>query len=894
MAAPNIKRIGKYEVIELLGRGGMGMVYRAADRQLNREVAIKTVTEGLTGDPEMLQRFYHEAAKTGALKHPNIVIVHDLGEQDGFPYIVMEYLSGEPLDRLIQSGRPLALAFKLKIIEQVCYALGYAHRNDVIHRDVKPGNVIVQPDGVAKLLDFGIARQEKQEGHFTRTGHVIGTIQYMAPERLKNEAFDGRSDIFSAGIMLYQLLTGHLPFTGDYGIVQKILSEKHPPLSDFLHNYPPALDVILDRSLAKEPDDRYATADEMAAEVASVADELKKEQVAEWIQQAERLVVEQEYTSAREILLQLLKVDSQNTGARRLMVVVQQNLSSRQRAEQIRQLRSQADEAASDKRYEEAAAHLQEACKLDPANAELAELLKTLRQKKRQREQVESYLREADSARDRGDLEAAQAVIARALEVDRDDSRVRAAHVALARLIEEVARQRKARQLLDAARSEIGVRHFTAALEILAEAERVDASNPELIPLLASARSGREQEQRRRILEQLQNEVSLAANEEEFARASERVGKALERMPGDPTLLRFQRELTRQIREAEVRRRVDETAKRCRELVETSPEAALKLVREELLEVPGNERLLSLLSSIQLRLLEQTQEKSRAQYLGRAHEAMSNGNYAEALRLLETCQKEGTFSPEIAELMDFARQEAILQQKKGRFQGLLHHAQELMANGAYDAVIELLSPVSQDAGASSLQSLLEQARTQREALQRNIDSSLQTVEGLTREEQYAEAVRFLESQSPAVLHSEPVQIALKRLDEARSNESKVLEAVGKAYAALDCFQLGDGGTSVELPDPSNGEAPLLDRIVPIFAFRRKSIADRQLSSAAEQVRAALEAGDGKKASELLKAGAIFREHASGDVQSEWNALAKKAGKNKFLGRLGIRRSSRQA
>ena len=150
VTAPNIKRIGKYEVIDLLGRGGMGLVYRAFDRQLNREVAIKTVTEGFTGDQEMLQRFYREAAKTGALRHPNIVIVHDLGEQDGFPYIVMEYLSGEPLDKLIQSSQPLPLAYKLKIIEQVCYALGYAHRNDMIHRDVKPANVIVQPDGVAK------------------------------------------------------------------------------------------------------------------------------------------------------------------------------------------------------------------------------------------------------------------------------------------------------------------------------------------------------------------------------------------------------------------------------------------------------------------------------------------------------------------------------------------------------------------------------------------------------------------------------------------------------------------------------------------------------------------------------------------------------------------------
>jgi eukaryotic-like serine/threonine-protein kinase len=692
--------------------------------------------------------------------------------------------------------------------------------------------------------------------------------------------------------MMYQLLTGQLPFTGDYSIVQKILTEKHPPLSDFLHNYPPALDVILDRSLAKNPDDRYATADEMASEVSSVADELKKEQVAEWTQQAERLVQEEQYTSARDILLQLLKVDSQNTGARQLMVAVQQNLSSRQRAEQIRQLRSQAEDAASDKRYEEAIAHLQEVCRLDPANAELDQLLQTFRQKKRQREQVESYLREADSARSRGDLEAAQAVIARALEVDRDDSRVRVAHVALARLIEEVARQKKARQLLDAARNQISARQFTAAMDLLAEVEHVDASNPELIPLLAAAKSGREQEQRRRILEQLQNEISLATGAEDFARALDLLEQSLQRMPGEPTLLRFKSELTRQIRDAELRRRIDETVKRCRELVETSPQAALQLVRDELRDLPGNQRLLALRSSIDLRVLEQTQEKSRAQYLAQAHDALSSADYVRALTLLETCQKEGAFSPEIADLMDFARQEATLQNEQRRIQDLFNRAQELMAVGAYDAVIELLSPVSQEAGAGSLQSFLEEARTQRDAFQRNLDTSLQTAELLTREEQYEEAVRFLESQPAAVLHSEPIQIVLARLRQACRNELHALEAVGKAYAALDGLQMGDSQRPFDGLDENNREASLLARIMPIFTYRRTSVADRELSSASGELRAALEAGHGKRASQLLKAAAIFQDHASADVQSGWNSLAREAGKHKILGRMGLRKSSR--
>ena len=821
MNAPNIKRIGKYEVIDLLGRGGMGLVYRAFDRQLNREVAIKTVTEGLTGDQEMLKRFYQEAAKTGALKHPNIVTVYDLGEQDGFPYIVMEYLPGDPLDRLIQSGKSQPLASKLRIIEQVCNALAYAHRNDVIHRDVKPANVIVQSDGVVKLLDFGIARQEKTESRLTRTGSVIGTLQYMAPERLRNAAFDGRSDIFSVGVMMFQLLTGQLPFTGDYSIVHKILTERHPSLSQYLEKYPPVLDGILDRALAKSPDDRYSTADEMAAEIASIEQELRKEQVAEWIQKAERLVQQEEFTSARDVLLQVLKVEHQHTTARQMIAQVQQNLNLRARAEQIRNLKAQAEEASADKRYEDAVHCLEGACGLDPSSTELAELLESARQKKRRRELIDGYLRDADNARERGDLEAAGVVIAKALEVDREDSRIRAAHVTLARLIEEAARHAKTRKLLENARKELGARRFTAAIEVLAEIEKVDPSNPELITLQTAANQGREQEQRRRILEQIQNEVSVASTVDELTRASKMVEQALQRLPGEPSLIKLQGNLSRKLRDEEIRRRVDEVALRCRSLIEASPEEALKLVHQLLHEAPGNERLLALQSTIVGHISERTQEQARSQYLQRAHHALSKGDYVEALRLLESCQKEGIVSPEINELIDFARQEADRSQKNTQIQSLLRQAQDLMGRGAYADVVDLLGGIKQEATTASLTFLLDEARAQVESFRHNVDSVLQAAEALRNQEQYAEAVRLLEGQSPALLQIASIQEALSSMREANSAELAALRKIGSAYASL-----GDVGRSAA-PLPEGSTSPLLGRIVPFFTARRKAVANQR-------------------------------------------------------------------
>jgi hypothetical protein len=415
-------------------------------------------------------------------------------------------------------------------------------------------------------------------------------------------------------------------------------------------------------------------------------------------------------------------------------------------------------------------------------------------------------------------------------------------------------------------------------MEALAEVELVDPSNPELITLQAAAKSGREQEQRRRILEQLQNEVSLASTIEELTRAAQLVDKALERMPTEPMLMKFKGSLTRKLREAEVRRRVDEVALRCRNLMESSPEEALGLVRDELQQTPGNERLLTLQSTIVSHISSRSREQSRAEFLTRAHEALSTGKYLEALRLLESCQKEGIFSPEIAELMEFARQEADQHLKTSQLRGLLRQAQELMTQGSYRAVVDLLTPISEDPSAASLVFLLEDARGRLQALQRDVDGALQTVEVLATEEHYAEAIKFLEAQPPHTLEALPVQTALQQLRAASENELASLQSVGRAYAALDRI---DGAGTLQSP---GGESSLLTRIVPVFTSRRKSAADRQLSSAIKQAQAAMEVGDRKQAAVALTTAQPFTKYASINLQNEWQDLLRKAKKSKMFGR----------
>src|ERR1700758_3875646 len=250
------KKLGKYEVLEVVGHGGMGVVYKAVDPEIGRLVGIKMMTSAVMNDPVLLKRFYREAQSAGKLRHPNIVTIYDLGVQEAVPFIVMEFLEGESLDVVFRSGRTLALEEKLNIVMQVCSALAYAHEQSIIHRDIKPGNVMLLKDGTIKLVDFGIARIGAE--YVTRSGQLLGSIQYMSPEQIHGAQVDLRTDIFSTGVLLYEMLTNTLPFEGqDAGAtLLKVVHDPPPPLRDFLREYPPELDTILQRVLAKQPADR--------------------------------------------------------------------------------------------------------------------------------------------------------------------------------------------------------------------------------------------------------------------------------------------------------------------------------------------------------------------------------------------------------------------------------------------------------------------------------------------------------------------------------------------------------------------------------------------------------------------------------------------------------------
>jgi eukaryotic-like serine/threonine-protein kinase len=262
---------GRYRIMRKLGSGGMADVYLAEDEELGRRVAIKILNDKYAPDDQFVERFRREAKNAAGLSHPNIVSIYDRGEAEGTYYIAMEYLDGRSLKELVVARGPLPIPDAIAATRQVLAALRFAHRKGVVHRDIKPHNVMADADGRLKVTDFGIARAGVSQ--MTEAGSIIGTAQYLSPEQARGAPVDQRSDLYSMGVVLYEMLTGQVPFTGEspVEIAMKHLSDTPRPPSLLRPDIPPDLDMVVLRALAKNPEDRFQAAEEMDAELDRVA-----------------------------------------------------------------------------------------------------------------------------------------------------------------------------------------------------------------------------------------------------------------------------------------------------------------------------------------------------------------------------------------------------------------------------------------------------------------------------------------------------------------------------------------------------------------------------------------------------------------------------------------------
>ncbi len=380
-----IEKIGKYKIVDELGKGGMGIVYKAYDPVMDREVAIKVILEIAMEVPEIKARFYREARTAGKLNHENITIVHDVGEDNGKPFIVMEYLPGEDLRTLEETNYPLTLLQKLEIALNVSRGLAFSHSRDIIHRDIKPANIRITDDGKVKIMDFGIARPGSSS--LTSTGTLIGTPYYMSPEQIQGRKVDRRSDIFSFGVLLYELLTYKKPFTGNEptAVMYKIVHEEPENTADLDNVCPPALRDIISRILEKDPKQRYQSFDDVGRDLEFIVNDLRKEGVRKVEEQrkklekllaeARNLIGKRRYNEAYNVASEAASLAAGSSQVMRVRDEIKRAEEEEKKKAFIAKRYASAHKLYNEKRHVQAIDALKEILAADPRHPEASQLM---------------------------------------------------------------------------------------------------------------------------------------------------------------------------------------------------------------------------------------------------------------------------------------------------------------------------------------------------------------------------------------------------------------------------------------------------------------------------------------------------------------------------------------
>ena len=803
------KKLGKYEVLEVVGRGGMGVVYKAVDPEIGRLVGIKMMTSAVINDPVLLKRFYREAQSAGKLRHPNIVTIYDLGVQEATPYLVMEFLEGESLDVALRSGRTLTLEEKLNIVIQVCSALAYAHEQGIVHRDIKPGNVMLLKDGTVKLVDFGIARIGAE--YVTRTGQLMGSIQYMSPEQVRGAHVDLRTDIFSTGVLLYQMLTNILPFEGkDAGAtLLKIIHGSPAPLGKFLQEYPPELDSIVQRVLANSPDERYQTATELAFDLSQVEARLKGKRISGYLEAVERSIADGQWDKSREQLLQLLKIDLQNARAKELLREVQQQIQKQQRVERMPDLQTQ-EQAIAKNALDEVLRHSNVSLSLDDSNSQVRELRDSTQERKQRADKVAELLTRAKSSFDTEDLEDALAAAKQALTVDAESTDAKELHAAIANELEERAKLKQVHTYLEEARKQIFSRHFTAALDVLRQAEGIDPVAPGVNELVALASSGQQQERRRKELEQFSSEIEEALNHNDYDVACARAAEALERFPNDRGLVKLKALADKERENSERRTYVESQVALARRLLKEKKSAEALVPLQEALAKYPDEFVLQSMYSLYTEYIERDgAEQFKTKITQQAKEAMRRKAYAEAIEILQAAKRQ-TSSADFDDLLQFTQEEAESFALRQKIDAAAEEAHRLMSAGEDQQAIEFLEATLKEVDDQELRIILDEARRNVEEFNADLQEAIATARRLLGVQRYSEAVNFVRSHArfnkapefselSEQVHREQRRVQALSIAKEQARQALANSDFATARAALDkyCAEFG-GGVDTQL------------------------------------------------------------------------------------------------
>jgi serine/threonine-protein kinase len=592
--------LGKYELIAKVGQGAMGEVYKARDPFIGRLVALKTITGGLLGRPDLLERFYQEARSSGTLQHPNIVTIYELGEERDVPFIAMEFLEGESLDKLIEQRPTLPLVEKMGYIVPVCSALEYAHKRRIIHRDIKPGNVMLTKEGVVKVVDFGIARALDDSN--TQTNMLIGTLGYMSPQQIRGQRADERSDIWALGVLFYELLCYERPFTGENhaALMMNIVDEniEVPLLREKVPDCPPELDVFIRKMLRKDAEQRFQTMEDVLFELEPLWRRLQDERVSELVVESEQLISAHELTGAQDLLRKALQINSSNKRAKTLLEKVNQEVRQSHVLQQAQKAVEKAAMLLEEGRFQDAGKEVEGVLKFGSLFAPDHEIFVDARRIAEQARIVEQRVQASKQFLAKGALTEAGNELEEALKLQSGNKQLRS----LQKQIQDQVAYKKERERLAAGLQKTRMlwaeRRYGDCIKLLTQMGHEFPNEPEILKLLEAVR----------------NDQIEAARQQRLAEAR-----------GFLAIQQF--------------------------------EDALKIIAALQQEHPNDEEI-SELRALAVQTREEFDRRQRFQAeMEKVQALLHSGQRFEAIAAGEKLQLEFPQEPELAELLDFARNE---------------------------------------------------------------------------------------------------------------------------------------------------------------------------------------------------------------------------------------------
>ncbi len=793
-----ITKLGKYTVKSELGKGAMGVVYLGEDPRLGRLVALKTMSPSIANDPELLKRFYREAQSAGKLHHPNIVTIYDIDEADGVPFIAMEFLEGESLEKIVAARKEIPLAKKLDIVLQVCRGLHYAHQHEIVHRDIKCGNIIVQKDGIAKIVDFGIARL-MSSATLTRAGMVMGTPMYMAPEQVKGMPTDRRGDVFAVGVILYEILTYKNPFAAPdtAAVLWKIVQTAPDPLPTVLPDCPQGLQEVVQRALEKDRDKRYQSAEEMAFDIEHVASSVQRNAVQSFLDEGRQKFEEGKFDLAKESLQRVLEIDSHHNIARDLLSKAKQQMLLAENQQRAQDLLAQGQGLMESEDYEEALKLFEEALRLDPRQAKGQELKQEALSRRAQKLKVAQHMENATRLLDTGKLGAAVAHLEEALAIDPTHTSARGMLSWVQKEIREKELQKEVRKYLAAAREQSNRKDFDQAFKFLAKARELDAKNVEVESLARIISVEQEKEERRKLLEDRLAKIQQALDQGQLDDGLSLAGKALEEFPGDKRLSEIHAQAARMAEIQKKRRLVEQQLQSAQAFFSKNQYSeAILALRAGLETAPEDVGLTSFLKTV-----EEAQEVARVDSLRQdaakqAEAFIRDKKFALAIETIEKVIAQAGDSPQLRDLLKSARSAQEVARVDSLRQDAAKQADAFIRDKKFALAIETIEKVIAQAGDSlQLRDLLKSVRSAQAEHERQerIREAVGRANALLNAKKVDEAIRFLEEagtresseEVSALLAStrEQRKLALDRRDKAVEQARKLL-AGGEASKAL--------------------------------------------------------------------------------------------------------------